>query len=52
MIWRFEACELLNQNAELYSETVDAIEKECSKLIQLKGTNENEYIGDSRKHLT
>lgn len=52
MVWRMEACELLNQNAELYSETVDAIEKECSTLIQLNGNNEKEYVEDARKHLT
>ncbi|HOP23137.1 MAG TPA: hypothetical protein PK055_04270 [Gammaproteobacteria bacterium] len=52
MVWRHEACELLELNAELYTETEYAIEKECSKLIKLKGENENEYIEDVRKHLS
>ncbi len=52
MVWRMEACELLDENAHLYPETVDAIDKECSKLIRLNGRNEKEYIEDARKHLS
>ena len=52
MVWRFEACDLLEQGAHLYQETTQAIEKECTHIIELKGTNEKEYLADAKKHLT
>jgi len=48
MVWRFETCDLLEQGAHLYQETTQAIEKEYTHIIELKGTNEKEYLADAK----
>lgn len=45
ILWRGEACDLLNQDADLLPETVQAIEHECQQIIYLPLASEGEYFG-------
>jgi hypothetical protein len=51
IIWRLKACDLLDYQSDFWEPTIEAIGKECRTIIEIGGSNENDYILEANKVL-